>query len=223
MHLQCLTYTNVCSDGEDFDNDVSLFQNVRMGKLYFPILLSITYRQKTYQMYSSMNYHKLNTKVLTTQIKKHTATSNHCTRNTPCTIDWLLVHTVCTAEQFSRETVPVHTPISRVWVIILSHLHQCLAFSIFRIYLFWWMCGGLLFWFQFHVHNYYYNKVNTFTCLLAILFQEMSVQDTHFFKGLSVIFLLIYMAFSMLSKYQRNRIFIPFTPVSPEPRTELVL
>lgn len=44
MHLQCLTHTNVCSDGDDFDNAVSLFQNVRMGKLYFPILLSITYR-----------------------------------------------------------------------------------------------------------------------------------------------------------------------------------
>lgn len=36
MHLQCLTHTNVCSDGDDFDNAVSLsFPECKNGQTIF--------------------------------------------------------------------------------------------------------------------------------------------------------------------------------------------
>lgn len=168
-------------------------------------------------MYSSMNQHKVNTNVLITQIKKHTP-SNHSTGSIPC----------------SRLGVTQYAPLNNFsgrlcQFILLSkeyeNYHYFISSPISGIFhLFKFICSGGYVVVSHCDFNFMFiitNEVSTFTHILAILFCKMSVQDIYSFlsKG-CVSFSLIYKAFSLLSKYQ-SRIFIPFNPVFPEPRTEL--
>lgn len=103
-HLQCLTYTNVCSDGDDFDKDVSFFPECKNGQILFSNFIKYNIQAE------NIPDVQLNELPQTEHQSTHHSDQETYYYQQPLyqkyTLQYrLLVHAVCTAKQFSTGTL----------------------------------------------------------------------------------------------------------------------